>query len=571
MDVSKLEKIISKNLGKFFYFFSVVSLSTLYAFSSPLFAGSQSSQVIEKPPMVEMLSPKNNDEDRPKRKRKYQITLHNTETSAIKESSIEAVIRELVRSGKPHYIIKPDGTIINVLNPYREGYNAGQSMWHGIIGLDSTSVGIEFIGEHYRLITPEQLKTGRLLVKYLQQEFNIPDSLVLPHSAVAYNGNGHKPLRGRKAGCGMLFAIPEMRKRIGLSALPRHDPDVDADRVFIEYSNPFSVNLFNVLFGSEKEIREALYNMMLESYSVKSGRYSGDIVGIGRYKNQNVEYIFPNGKRMRGNDSTINWRKILPGTIVRDHNDSLNTLLFPNILDKTYSKLDESTNTLSLELATNSLSNFEDNRAIASNPKNKENASTNSNYITRGRAAIGIANENYLKSPNTVFVFTKYKYKGEYWMRGNNVELDFTKLPDSTLVMLSQSKKAESIIGEIGIHGNSAVTIAGTYYDSPNTHYFFVDGSIKNGSELFQEGNRLKNLEEGTRILTGHMFAGYINVPENSIDGVATANQISKKDTEKLRDPSTILRYPIGFITTGAEVGPINNLPQYTRVYIKMQ
>jgi len=70
-------------------------------------------------------------------------------------------------------------------------------------------------------------------VKDLKAMYRIQDHCVVCHSHVAYGAPNkwHKfKHRGRKR-CGMLFAMPSVRRQLGLAARPAFDPDTRAGRL----------------------------------------------------------------------------------------------------------------------------------------------------------------------------------------------------------------------------------------------------------------------------------------------------------------------------------------------------
>jgi len=155
------------------------------------------------------------------------IVLHTTEAPA------KSALNKLSDRGEAHFCVVEDGTVYRIVDRDREAFHAGRSMWSGKSNVDSFSIGIEVVGFHDRPITREQLAALRELVKELQGLYNIDDAHVVCHSHVAYGAPNRwqrRSHRGRKR-CGMLFAMPSVRTKLGLSTRPAYDPDVRAGRL----------------------------------------------------------------------------------------------------------------------------------------------------------------------------------------------------------------------------------------------------------------------------------------------------------------------------------------------------
>ncbi|MBR2838822.1 MAG: N-acetylmuramoyl-L-alanine amidase, partial [Kiritimatiellae bacterium] len=155
------------------------------------------------------------------------IVLHTTEAPA--RSSLNKVSDR----GECHFCVTEDGTVYRIVDRDREAFHAGRSMWNGKEDVDKFSVGIECVGYHDKRMDDVQLNSIRALVKELQAMYRIPDERVVCHSHVAYGAPNkwHKfKHRGRKR-CGMLFAMPSVRARLGLASRPAYDPDTRACRL----------------------------------------------------------------------------------------------------------------------------------------------------------------------------------------------------------------------------------------------------------------------------------------------------------------------------------------------------
>jgi hypothetical protein len=240
------------------------------------------------------------------RKRTDYLLLHTT------EGPTKGSLNKLHRYGECHYLVGSDGHVYRIVNKRRIAFHAGRSMWRGQTNLDSCSVAIEVAGYHNRDISAVQYKALKSLIESLQQLYKISDERVLTHSMVAYGSPNrwHKRShRGRKR-CGMLFAKRDVRKRLGLEKQPLFDPDVKAGRLV--NADP---HLARVLYGSAHEQVQATAAFQgIGTRVISPGRSAWDIAR-DQYKSEATVYIFPDGKRKRGNEVT-NWKAMPSGTRV---------------------------------------------------------------------------------------------------------------------------------------------------------------------------------------------------------------------------------------------------------------
>ena len=155
------------------------------------------------------------------------IVLHTTEAPA--RSSLNKVSDR----GECHFCVTEDGTVYRIVDRDREAFHSGRSMWNGKEDVDKFSIGIECVGYHNKPMGDAQINAIRDLVRELKAMYRIPDERVVCHSHVAYGAPNkwHRfKHRGRKR-CGMLFAMPSVRRRLGLRSRPSHDPDTRARRL----------------------------------------------------------------------------------------------------------------------------------------------------------------------------------------------------------------------------------------------------------------------------------------------------------------------------------------------------
>ena len=194
------------------------------------------------------------------------IILHTTEAPA--RSSLNKVSER----GECHYCVTEEGTVYRIVDRDREAFHAGRSMWNARTDIDKYSIGIECVGYHDKQMPMIQLYAIRDLVKELQKLYHLSDDKVMTHSMVAYGEPNkwqkHKH-RGRKR-CGMLFAMPSVRRILDLKSKVASDPDTKAKRLAI--GDPY---LQKVLYGNVDTMRAAYANV-----SVRPTLPSASVSGI---------------------------------------------------------------------------------------------------------------------------------------------------------------------------------------------------------------------------------------------------------------------------------------------------
>ena len=186
------------------------------------------------------------------------IVLHTTEAPA------KSSLAKLSERGECHYCVTEDGTIYRIVDRDKEAFHAGRSMWNGKEDIDKYSIGIECVGYHDKEMSLIQLYAIRDLVKDLKAMYRLTDDKVVTHSQVAYGAPNKwqkKKHRGRKR-CGMLFAMPSVRRILELKTRMAIDPDVRAKRLVV--GDPY---LEKVLYGKTDTLRSAYANVRLPKSS----------------------------------------------------------------------------------------------------------------------------------------------------------------------------------------------------------------------------------------------------------------------------------------------------------------
>ena len=157
------------------------------------------------------------------------IVLHTTEAPA------RSSLNKLSDRGEAHFCVTEDGGVYAIVDRDRVAFHAGRSMWNGKEDVDNFSIGIECVGYHNKPMPLAQLNAIRDLVKDRKMMYRIPDERVVCHSHVAYGSPNkwqkHKH-RGRKR-CGMLFAMPSVRRVLELKSRPAFDADTRAGRLTV--------------------------------------------------------------------------------------------------------------------------------------------------------------------------------------------------------------------------------------------------------------------------------------------------------------------------------------------------
>jgi hypothetical protein len=244
---------------------------------------------------------------RPERESTDYIVLHTT------EGSDAPSLRRVRRGGLAHYIVLRDGRVHRVVRRQLVARHAGRSMWNGTEDLDEHSIGIEVVGFHNRPITDAQFASLAELIRQLQSIYDVPDENVLTHSMVAYGlpNRWHRhDHRGRKR-CGMQFARPDVRARLGLEKRPLRDPDVVARRLVV--ADPF---LETVLYAPAPEA-EAVAEAEFQGpdTDIITATRTAWFIARDRYDDPTTVYVFPSGRKRFGHEIR-DWSRIPPGTRV---------------------------------------------------------------------------------------------------------------------------------------------------------------------------------------------------------------------------------------------------------------
>lgn len=208
------------------------------------------------------------------------IVLHTTEAPA------RSSLSKLSERGECHYCVTEEGTIYRIVDRDREAFHAGRSMWKGKEDVDKFSVGIECVGYHDQAMGTVQLAAIRDLVDDLKRMYRLSDDRVVTHSQVAY-GRPNKwqkhNHRGRKR-CGMLFAMPSVRRVLGLKSRASYDPDVKAGRLTVgdDYLAKVLYGNIDTFKSTYARTKTAVAPPSRLEEEEESGGFFGSLFGLGR-------------------------------------------------------------------------------------------------------------------------------------------------------------------------------------------------------------------------------------------------------------------------------------------------
>ena len=211
------------------------------------------------------------------------IVLHTTEAPA------RSSLNKLSDRGEAHFCVTEEGQVYAIVDRDREAFHAGRSMWGGREDVDKYSIGIECVGYHNKAMPSVQIAAIRDLVKELKAMYRISDERVVCHGHVAYGAPNkwqRRRHRGRKR-CGMLFAMPSVRRALGLRLRPAYDPDTRAGRLTVgdDY-------LQKVLYGGVDTMRAA-YSGKAVPAAPASGSWFASLVGGAAKKQTTVSAAKP--------------------------------------------------------------------------------------------------------------------------------------------------------------------------------------------------------------------------------------------------------------------------------------
>ena len=212
------------------------------------------------------------------------IVLHTTEAPA------RSSLNKLSDRGEAHFCVTEEGQVFAIVDRDREAFHAGRSMWNAKEDVDKYSIGIECVGYHNKAMPMVQIAAIRDLVKELKAMYRITDERVVCHSHVAYGAPNKwqkRRHRGRKR-CGMLFAMPSVRRALELKLRPAYDPDTRAGRLTVgdDY-------LQKVLYGGIDTMRASYSGKAAPAAPSSGGGWFASLVGGAAKKQTTVSAAKP--------------------------------------------------------------------------------------------------------------------------------------------------------------------------------------------------------------------------------------------------------------------------------------
>ena len=213
--------------------------------------------------------------------------------------------RSYTYGGHANYVIARDGRTFRTLDKQYRADHAGRSMWDRQTGLSDVSIGIEIVGYHYTPITAKQYRSVGILIKILQDVYNLDDKAVLTHSQIAYgkpNRWVRRLHRGRKR-CAKNFE----RHKANLGPTWDHDPDVRAGRLVADKK------LAKVFYSPRRATVAASTGTNLISLTNTAWSIAGE-----DYDSSTTIYRLPDGRTIPGDkiESLVGWSRIPPDTEV---------------------------------------------------------------------------------------------------------------------------------------------------------------------------------------------------------------------------------------------------------------
>lgn len=257
-------------------------------------------------------SPRNKERDL--RSSTTLLLLHTTEAPS------GSALRKLRDMGECHFCIDEGGRVFRIIDHRRVAFHAGRSMWNGKQEVDKFSIGIEVCGTHNKPLGTAQTKSLAALIAEIKRIYRLSDSQVIPHSQVAYGApNKWQPKnhRGRKR-CGMQFAMPGVRQKLGLKTRPSKDPDVTAKRLVA--ADPAlhevlygTMNAFTAPSPQEYEQQQQPAASLTKKttprppssgYSIVGPRDRAQDIAGRAARMSSTLYVYPNGRFVQGNQLT---------------------------------------------------------------------------------------------------------------------------------------------------------------------------------------------------------------------------------------------------------------------------
>jgi len=345
-------------------------------------------------------------------------------------------LQKIRKYGEAHYFVAQGGEVYRIIDKAKIATHAGRSMWKGQPNLDHQSIGIEVVGYHDQDITRAQYAALRELIRQLKALYRIADDHVLTHSMVAYgrpnrfHPNNH---RGRKR-CGMIFADPDVRRKLGLNSRPERDVDVENGRLKVA-----DAELYRFMFTRARAPQVASTAPAPAAVTEAAFPTESNLIGEGtsawkiareQYNDPKTLYVFPNGQHYRG-DEIKDWGNLPPGTRVE---------VFPE----------------------ENVQGFEGFLEVGKD----------------GKDARDLAGEEYQKATTIYFFPSGLIRTGSDLKRRASTQPLLESPPAGTRILVGY------VYGGHVRTRRPALTIAGAKWNYPSTFYRFPNGTIVSGDEI---------------------------------------------------------------------------------------
>ncbi len=185
----------------------------------------------------------------------------------------------------------------------------------------------------------------------------------------------------------------------------------------------------------------------------------------------------------------------------------------------------------------------------------KQELVTSSNIISADNTAWNIAGEDYNDSKTIYILPNGEKVRGNY----AGSEIGWSNIPTGTKVILNQPEIIENSDDPVKIISGdlTAWSYAGKGYKKRSTFYIFPDGRIKDGTRI----KDWDSLPLGVRMIIGYIGPFPLGSEKGKTAWGIAGKQYNKKET--------VYVIPGIGIVTGDKMGSFNDLPKYSKLFLK--
>jgi N-acetylmuramoyl-L-alanine amidase len=111
------------------------------------------------------------------------VVLHHTGSATLERA--KATLSNPAKSVSSHYLIGPDGTVLQLVDERRRAWHAGLSYWGGDTDLNSSSIGIELVNLGDAPFAEAQISALLKLLADLKARYKIPTANFVGHGDIA--------------------------------------------------------------------------------------------------------------------------------------------------------------------------------------------------------------------------------------------------------------------------------------------------------------------------------------------------------------------------------------------------